>query len=153
MKQIFFFLGAIFFTSCFSPSTEGTASTTQDSLPLSETTYVHITETDDWPSLPEGYTTYKSLYYVKSMNEEPEQLEGEVLVSVSDSLVKVTLPQFKSELVFTVIEKNVNPSGAVIFKTKTPSTPNSEIIIHGEKNLIIMKFSDSTYYFYDCEIQ
>jgi hypothetical protein len=138
-----------FFTACNSPSTP-----TPDPAPFSETAYVTITENDISPSTLQGFQNYRSLYYIKSVNEEPEQLEGEVLVSVSDTFVYVTVPNLKSQIKLYVVNKEMNVKGEKIISAtsdRETNIPDTEITINFSKNLIIMEFKNSTYYFYDCE--
>lgn len=150
MKNFIFF-ATIFalFTACNSPSTP-----TPDPTPFSETTHVTITENENSPSILQGFQNYRSLYYIKSVNEEPEQLEGEVMVSVSDNIVLVTVPNLKSQIKLYVVTKEINVKGEKIISAtsdRETNIPDTELTINSSKNLIIMEFKNSTYYFYDCE--
>lgn len=110
-------------------------------------------ELNDSAIVLEGDSVYISSYYVKSTNDEPEQIQSDVYISFSDSTIKVSMVQPISK---------INVKNVTIFKSKLTATKNKQLFyeinnnnIFGElffvpnDSLIIIDYGKDSYYFYD----
>lgn len=110
-------------------------------------------ELSDSAIVLDGDSVYVSSYYVKSTNDEPEQIQSDVYISFSDSTIKVSMVQPISK---------INVKNVTTFKSKLTATKNKQLFyeinnnnIFGElffvpsDSLIIIDYSKDSYYFYD----